>query len=656
MKLRVEEIRYENIREFGDMRLDFTREGSNETHHISLVQMPNGTGKTTTMELIRHLLLGTKLEEEQVREFAPDPEYAPEYAPSQGEFVMTFATNSIRFRIHMELDYEMGSVQYRHSYPQREGGGTDSGHFLPLELEDALTEDFVDLFVFNGELTDDFIETGHDKAENALKIVSRLDRIERQRERIDRIVEKRQEDSGAKTSQGLKQVRTRLNSRREKLQTLEKRRDQLNKDIKQHNSTIEDLKEEREEIIAEDKEALERYKELEEEIQRLQTKLQSDAGDLLDDMRRPSALSADFNEDFSELLEHMTILKLPKSTSEEFFNELAEGGTCICGRELNEEHREKIRKNAEEYLSDEDIGVLNTLKEQLRNTADVEDFESRFTSLSDTRQELKKNEMEQDQLDLDDPELEQKKQELTEKIESERNSRNEKQEKVDLLTTDDKGQRERFDLDWKTNIPEAKREVNKYEKKVQQASDTVEFSKQADKLEEIFDEFIDRSLSELKERQIQETNERLKQILGLSEVQIESIDDSIKLRGKSGSSEGQSLSVAYAYLSTLFEGSQVDMPFVIDSPAVSLDHKVRREVATIISGLFDQLVAFVISTEKEGFVQNLEPKQHDGSEDIQYYTVHKTDTPGVVQKHTDHDFFMEFTSEEEEATTTVGAE
>jgi DNA sulfur modification protein DndD len=656
MKLRIEEIRYENIREFGDLRLEFTQEENNETHHISLVQMPNGTGKTTTMELIRHLLLGTKLEEEQVRNYAPDPEYAPEYNPSQGEFVMTFATDSIRFRIHMELDYDMGSVQYRHSYPQREGGGTDSGHFLPLDLEDALTQDFVNLFVFNGELTDDFIETGHDTAENALKIVSRLDRIERQRERTDRIVEKRQENSGAKTSQGLKQVRTRLNSRDDKLQTLKNRRDELEEEIKGHNSTIEELKTEREEIIAEDKEALEQYKELEQNVQRLQTKLKSDASDLLDDMRRPSELSTAFNEDFSELLEHMTILKLPKSTSEEFFNELAEGKTCICGRDLDEEHREKIRKNAEEYLSDEDIGVLNTLKEQLRNTAEVEDFESRFESLSDTRQQLKQHEMEQDQLDLDDPELEERKQELTEQIESGRNERDEKQNKVDLLTTDDKGQRERFDLDWKTNIPEAKREVNKYEKKVQRASDTVKFSNQANKLEEIFDEFIDRSLSELKEYQIQETNERLRQILGLSEVQIESIDDSIKLRGKSGSSEGQSLSVAYAYLSTLFEDSQVDMPFVIDSPAVSLDHKVRREVATIISGLFDQLVTFIISTEKEGFVQNLEPQQHKGTADIQYYTVHKTETAGEVRKHTDRDFFMKFTSEEEEATTPAEAE
>ncbi len=648
MKFRIEEIRYENIREFGNLHLDFTREGSNETHNISLVQMPNGTGKTTTMGLIRHLLLGTELEEEQVRDYAPGPEHSPEYNPSEGEFSMAFATDSMRFRLHMELDYEMGSVRYRHSYPKREGGGTEAGHFLPIEIEDAITEDFVDLFVFNGELTDDFIETGEDKAENALKIVSRLDRIEVQRDRIERIVEKRQDSKGAKTEQGLKQVQTRLNSRRDRLRDLENQRDELKQEIKEHNTTIEELKQEREEIIGQDREALERYKQLEEDIQRLRTDLQSSAGNVLDDMRRPSKLSAKFNQDFAELLEHMTILRLPKATSEEFFNELSEGDTCICGRELDEEHREEIRKNADEYLSDEDIGVLNTLKEQLRNTAEVEDFETRFEELSATREELKRSEMEQDQLDLDDPELETRKQEITEQIESEKSSRDEKQDMVELLTTDDKGQRERFGLDWKENIPEAKREVNKYEEKVQEASDTVKFSKQSEKLEEIFDEFIDRSLYELKSRQIEQTNDRLKQILGLSEVQIESIDDSIKLRGKSGSSEGQSLSVAYAYLSTLFEDSQVDMPFVIDSPAVSLDHKVRREVARIVSGLFDQLVAFVISTEKEGFVQNLEPREFDGTPDIQYYTVHKTGTPGKVRKHTDRDFFMEFTSEEEE--------
>jgi wobble nucleotide-excising tRNase len=213
------------------------------------------------------------------------------------------------------------------------------------------------------------------------------------------------------------------------------------------------------------------------------------------------------------------------------------------------------------------------------------------------------------------------------------------------LTTDDKRLRQKHGLDWKNNIPAAKREKTKYKEKVEEATDTVTFSAQAEKLESIFEEFVDRTVKSIKKEQIQKTNERLERILKRSSVQIESIDDSINLRNKSGSSEGQSLAVAYAYLSTLFEESEVDMPFVIDSPAVSLDHKVRREVAPIISELFDQVIAFVISTEKSGFVENLNP---DGEDDVKYYTVYKTEKPGELATHTDRDFFMEFTSEEEE--------
>ncbi|MDZ7731419.1 MAG: ATP-binding protein [Natrialbaceae archaeon] len=53
MDLKITGIRYENIREFKEVELDFTEDSPGNPHHISLVQMPNGTGKTTTMNLIR---------------------------------------------------------------------------------------------------------------------------------------------------------------------------------------------------------------------------------------------------------------------------------------------------------------------------------------------------------------------------------------------------------------------------------------------------------------------------------------------------------------------------------------------------------------------------------------------------------------------------
>jgi hypothetical protein len=639
MDLRIEEIRYQNIRDIGSLHLEFTKSGTNEPRHISLVQMPNGTGKTTTMGLIRHLILGSEFDEETVMG------YEPETGASEGEFTIGFAAGDERFRVHMHLDYDMGTVDYRHSYPQREGGGMNSGHFLPLQLENILTEEFVDLFVFNGELTDDFIETGEDKAENALKIVTRLDRIEAQRAAIERVVKEQQEDEGAKTEQGLKQVKSRLETREGRLADLKQTRDRLKNEINDHESEIERLETEREKIISEDREALKKYQGYQEEIKELETTLRTTSASLLDDMRTPSKLSSSFHEDFTTLLEHMEIIGLPKSTSKEFFSELAEQDTCICGRDLDEEHRREVRENAEKFLSDEDVGVLNSLKSRLKNISEPAMLGKRLDELRDTRQELKEYETQRNQLDLSDEGLEEQKQDLTRQIESEKTDRDSKERKVELLTTDDKGLRQRHNLDWKKNIPESKREVTKYKKKVEAATDTVTFSAQAEKLDAIFDDFVNQAIAEVKRDQIEKTNQRLDRILKRSSVQIESIDDSIKLKNKSGSSEGQSLAVAYAYLSTLFEGSAVDMPFVIDSPAVSLDHKVRSEVAPIISRLFDQVIAFVISTEKEGFVENLKPVTEN---DINYYTVYKTDKPGELQTHTDKDFFIQFTSEEEE--------
>lgn len=650
MNLRIEELRYNNIREFENLVIDFTRDTEDGLHHISLVQMPNGTGKTTSMQLIRQLIRGADLDEDQVYDYEPD------FGASTGEFTIGFRSGNDRFRVHMHLDYDTGNINYTHSYPQREGGGKNDGHFMPTQLEENLTEELVDLFVFNGELTEEFIETSENKAESALKIVNQLDRIENQKDFIEDIIEKRQRESedGTETEQGLKMAKTNLEKRRKKLEELENKREELQGKVEEHTENIEKLEEDLEDIIAEEGDKLEKYKEYEEEIQKLQSKLKNESSDILQEMRRPSRLSKQLNENFDELLEHMTVLSLPKSTSQEFFTELAEGSQCICDRQIKEEQKAAILKNAEEYLSDEDIGVLNTLKEQLRNSADTVNFKSRLDDISKTREELKNYRMKKRGLNLEDPERQKKKEEIIEDKENEKNQRENKKLKIKFLTTDDKRERDRKNLDWKSNIPAAKREVNKFETKVEEATGTVLFSKRADKVSDMFDDFVSDCLDNLKESQIDETNEKLSQILKRSQVQIDSIDDSIKLKNQSGSSEGQSLAVAYAYLSTLFENSEADMPFIVDSPAVSLDHKVRSEVASTVSDLFDQLIAFVISTEKEGFVENLSAEKVDGSEDIQYYTIYKTGEPGIVDQHKDKEFFMQFESEEDETNRTPG--
>lgn len=636
MDLKVTGIRYENIREFKEVELDFTDDSPGNPHHISLVQMPNGTGKTTTMNLIRILLLGKEMDAEEVRSFQPS-----DFDAIDGSFEIDFVSAGEPFTLRLELDYEVGDYSYRHIKPQEVGGGDMAGHFLPNELDNVITGDFVDLFVFNGELTEDFIETGSDEAENALKIVNFLNRLENQKDQIDQVVEARQEDASVTTEQGYSNIQSRRETTEERLDELQDKKNELEDKVEEHNEKIDELGKRRQEILAENEEQLEKDKRLERKIQNLENKLESKSKELLDTMRKPSRLDQDLNDDMEKLLENMNIMQLPKSTSQEFFTELSESSTCICGRDIEEEHEHEILENAEKYLTQQDIGVLNSLKDNLRNIPGYESFDDTFEELGDKREDLQQAEQERARLDLDDPNLNQKLDNIIEEIEEKERERDDKEDELRRLKTNDKNEQQEFGLDWKNNIPLCKRKREQRRGEVRKASGTVNFGKKADLLEDIFEDFIDECLKSLKEKQIEETNEKLERILGLSKVQVEDIDNSIKIEGRDDISEGQALSIAYAYLSTLFEDSALDVPFVIDSPAVSIDYEKRAEVAPIISDLFDQLIIFVISPERRSFVDELK------SNDIQYCTIHKTDTPGEIEKHLDRDFFMDFQSEEE---------
>lgn len=646
MDLRMKRIRYKNIREFKDLEIDFTRD-SGDPRHISLIQMPNGTGKTTTMDLIRTVLIGQDLNNNEEDELTVSNLEPKEFDAIEGSFEADFESQGDQFTFRLELDYETGEHQYRTIRPSEVGGGDMLGHSLPTQLRTVINESFANLFVFNGELTDDFVQTGKDEAENALKIVNYLNRLDEQKNKIEQEVEKKQEDESVTDERGYNNVKGRLDTAKEKLEKLDERESSLEKEIRDHKQAVQSLSTERSEILAENQEQLEKDKRLEREIQELRNNIESSTNTLLERMRKPSKLHQRFSHDMGDLVDNMDNAELPKPTSQEFFTELSNRPKCICGREIDEEHAEKILDNAEHYLSEEDIGVLNLLKERLRNASDFDDYEDKFDDLESDRGEFEGKKQEKARVDLDDPDMNQRLQKITEEKKGEEDQKNEKEQELRKLTSTDKNEREELGLNWKNNIHLCRQKVEQRTNKVREASNTVNFGKRADILEDIFEDFIDKYLTKLKEDQIEETNERLQKILGLSEVQIEDIDSSIRIEGKDDVSEGQRLSVAYAYLSTLFEDSAVNVPFIIDSPAVSIDYEKRAEVAPIISNLFDQLVIFVISSEREHFVSELD------SGDIEYCTVHRTEIPGEVEKSLDKDYFMNFQSETEEQDTEI---
>lgn len=119
-------------------------------------------------------------------------------------------------------------------------------------------------------------------------------------------------------------------------------------------------------------------------------------------------------------------------------------------------------------------------------------------------------------------------------------------------------------------------------------------------------QLITQSLDGLREHVRAATNEKLAVLAPSEALRVTRIGGALELEAsglaqKEGVSEGQSLAVAYAFLTSLLADAPYRLPFIVDSPAVSLDTQVRREVGELIPDLFGQMIMFVISSEREGF-------------------------------------------------------
>ena len=177
-------------------------------------------------------------------------------------------------------------------------------------------------------------------------------------------------------------------------------------------------------------------------------------------------------------------------------------------------------------------------------------------------------------------------------------------------------------------------------------AEKVEKEKQRQELDKSYEKLNQEKNDILKEQQKNrgEIDVKITSILGIiivdDYVEIESIDRYIKLKGRDGASEGQTLSIAYCFLGTLFEDSELEFPFIIDSPTGKMDFEKRQAVADIIPLVFNQMIAFVQSAEVERFADRFY-----ANPDSQYLTVVASPQDQAVVVYEGIDFFDSYQRE-----------
>ena len=633
MKMSILSLEYKNIRKISNLKLSFTKQDGSVVGN-NFIMMANGTGKTTTMGLIKGLFDGTIV--------SWPPETIMSYKPTStgaenGEFSVTVKFDDKQYKYFVYMNYLTGTAEIKTT--SSETGGMEQGLHLPESIRGIFSPEFVRRFVFDGEQATRSMDSSSNEAEETIKYLYRLDELDEITVQNQKILTDIQSAEGNKgSSSSLSNLRTRQANVDKTRKKLKDRAENLRKDIKEFEDEKCDKEKRRSELDKNYEQLNQEKNDIQRELDRNKADIETKISEILTLTKLPYLLSQEMCDRMTALGSSMTKLKLPKSSSKDFFVELSNSPTCVCGRCIGEKEKEAILKNAENYLGSDQQAILNSIKSSLVGNVFDSRLEVAFTELGKLREETNRlntryNNNEEKLVKAGGEEAARLKTRIDELIELIGGSRL----KLDTIESKDEGDDE---LTEDNNLHKADLAYQRYEQQIASATRTNAALHRKETVDKLIKEIKEQATDELKKEIIRKTNEKLKRVIKDDYIEIDNIDRYIKLKGRDGASEGQTLSIAYCFLGTLFEDSELEFPFIIDSPTGKMDFDKRQAVADIIPLVFNQMIAFVQSAEVERFADRF----YDNP-DTQYITIVASPDGNDVEVNNGIEFFDSYQRE-----------
>lgn len=609
MKMSILELEYKNIRKISSLQISF-RNDTGGVIKNNFVMMANGTGKTTTMTLIKGLLDGSAKNwpVDYVKSFAPTTTTG-----DKGEFSITVKFDEKQYKYFLSLDYVNGIAKIETQAPPK---GRETGLLLPTAIKGIFTPEFVSRFVFDGEQAKKSMDRTSNEADETIRYLYRLDELDEILAMNMNILTEIQNAEGGSTGTrgSLSNLRSRQKKVRDHIASLEKKQKQLNGDIARFSQEKIEKEKQRQEL---DKnyEALNKEKnEVIAEQEKNRGNVDVKITEIVSLVKTPYLVSEGLCNRMYEFGDAMKKLKLPKSSSKDFFTELAYAEKCVCDRCIGEKERDAILKNAERYLGSDHQAVLNNIKSVLMGSTYDERLVAAFEELGKlqeqkTRLNARFADVEDKLIKAGRPQVEQ----LQSEIEVLIGQISSAQTQLKIIESKDEDDET---LTEENNLHKARRADAEYEVKIASTTKTNAALRKKNVVQDLVNEIKTQATAALKEEIIKKANDKISRVIKDDYIEIESIDGYIKLKDREEASDGQTLSIGYCFLGTLFEEAELEFPFVIDSPTGKMDFDKRQAVADIIPVVFNQMIAFVQSAEVKCFADRFYKNT-----DTQYLTI-----------------------------------
>lgn len=582
-----------------DLRID------GEPAQIALIQMPNGTGKTTTLQMLMATLTGVanQWRPEFIRSLR-----RPGDEQKKGTFQVDLQADGTPITVELDLDFEEGSVQYRTTTPAT--GGVLRKWAPPPGLRRFVTPEFIRLFIFDGEFAERLLKDDTNEAERAIEALCELYLLDEIEGVANDDWERAVRNAGPSTSQGLTRAQNDRDKVRSQIRKAEKAREKANERLSDIQTQMTSLNAQIETHISEHSEIREQHERAIEEKAEAERRLERALGDLFQRLRFPHAIHSAVEQELIGLKDNLDQLQLPESTTRQFFIELARAQECVCGRPLDDDTREAIATRADQYMGEDEAGAINALKEDIDRYCTA-DGDSSFADIQEKTRELSEamhsvqladqtvRGLKRQLIDKGDEHLKALEQQHSQ-LEREHDELKEVLQDIDREPVSDE------DLEDSYCLKALKSELDRLNEKISRITNTLGHRRRVETLTQIVHNAKQVARDSIKHKVRTECNNTLRTILSNDPLYIDEIAGNLKIHNQRGASVGQNLSIGYAFLLNLLHRGTNQFPLVVDSPCGALDDGRREAIGSLIPKLATQFISFVIPTERPHFVEALE--------------------------------------------------
>ena len=598
-----------------DMVMSF--EAASNKHQINLVQMPNGTGKSTIIELINAALVNEAFSKQKVRDLQKTDK-----SDDQGYFILDMGLrvdkDSNIENITYQIDFDFANCQASYSTLRDSKVGLEKGWNPPSSLKPFLNNRCVEVFVFKGDRAENLINRERNDAEASISAFFGLSEIAVLMDMVENDFSTRQKSKiGAHTDQGLQQKSTIIINWEKQLEKLQKERSGLITEQALLDSAYENKRQQMQRALDADHEKNIKLIVYLDEHKAAVRRLSLASTEALSALRNPLFVSRRIGSKLILLKQNLDMMKLP-GTSGEFFQELSQNDICVCDRVMDEVAKMAVLRNASSFLSDNHVMIVNGIKRDVSRLEDKAEFQrgsNPFVELKCANDELhlaEQNYRRHFNKIRDEGTNEHRTALLEWQELIEKKALNQKE--IDILdgegplTTD---QASSGKCENCKSIPTVKRVISKRQGELAESNQSAEEFKCMKKLVRILESVKTKSLKKLSIELRDRSNEKLRRILVEgTQLEIVSIDKNITIgfagKSQSRASGGQEVSIAYSFATSILERSGAQFPLIVDHPVTALQASARRVMGETISGICHQFIGFIIDTERADFLPSLE--------------------------------------------------